>query len=214
MKRILFVIICMLGILSCGVPKELTIPDKHLNYKNGAVLYKETPYTGKVKLKKIADKEQFEEGYINLKDGRLDGITDFKNDTAKTHFKFNVKDGKFDGEYILKHPLIGDFVMNFENGELKELKGKFPNDISQDLIFDKDGNVNGLIEQSGEQLDFKGGIAEKETLKVKMFLDQETKQKLVTEVYDGDKLMAREENILLFTVKDFEEELLPVAGLK
>ena len=47
-----------------------------------------------------------------------------------------------------------------------------------------------------------------------MFLDPETKQKLITEVYEGDKLMAREENILLFTVKDFEEELLPVAGLK
>ncbi|MCP1224384.1 hypothetical protein [Sebaldella sp. S0638] len=214
MKRILFVIICMLGILSCGVPKELTVPDKHLSYKDGIVLYKEKPYTGKVKLKKIADKEQFEEGFIDLKDGRLYGITDFKNDAAKTHFKFNVKDGKFDGEYILKHPLIGEFSMNFENGELKELKGKFPNDISQDLIFDKDGNVNGLIEQAGEQLDFQGGVAVKDTLKVKMFLDPETKQKLITEVYEGDKLMAREENILLFTVKDFEEELLPVAGLK
>ena len=214
MKRIIFVIICALGILSCGVPKELTIPDKHLSYKDSVVLYKVKPYTGKIKLKKIADKEQYEEGYINLQGGRLYGITDFKNDMAKTHFKFNVKDGKFDGEYVLKHPLIGDFVMSFENGELKELKGKFPNDINQDLIFDKDGNVNGLIEQSGEQLDFRGGVAEKDTLKVKMFLDPETKQKLVTEVYEGDKLMAREENILLFTVKDFEEELLPVAGLK
>ena len=214
MKRILFVLICMLGILSCGVPKELTVPDKGLSYRDGTVFYKEKPYTGKMKLKKIADKEQFEEGYINLQNGKLYGITDFKNDTAKTHFKFNVKDGKFDGEYILKHPLIGDFIMSFENGELKELKGKFPNDISQDLIFDKDGNVNGLIEQGGEQLDFQGGVAAKDTLKVKMFLDPETKQKLITEVYESEKLMAREENILLFTVKDFEEELLPVAGLK
>ena len=214
MKRLLLMIICTLGILSCGVPKEVTVPDKHLNYKDNIVLYNEKPYTGKVKLKKIADKEQFEEGYISVKDGKLEGITDFKNDAAKTHFKFDVKSGKFDGEYILKHPLIGDFVMNFEAGELKELKGKFPNDINQDLIFDKDGNVNGLIEQGGEQLDFQGGVAVKDTLKVKMFLDTETKQKLITEVYEGDKLMAREENILLFTVGDFTEELLPVAGLK
>ena len=57
-------------------------------------------------------------------------------------------------------------------------------------------------------------MAVKDTLKVKMFLDTETKQKLVTEVYEGDKLMAREENILLFTVKDFTEELLPVTGLQ
>ena len=214
MKRLLLMIICTLGILSCGIPEEVTVPNKHLNYKDNVVLYKEKPYTGKVKLKKITDKEQFEEGYIGLKDGKLEGITDFKNDTAKTHFKFDVKGGQFDGQYILKHPLIGDFIMNFENGNLKELKGKFPNDINQDLIFDKDGNVNGLIEQGGEQLDFQGGVAVKDTLKVKMFLDPETKQKLVTEVYEGDKLMAREENILLFTVKDFMEELLPVAGLK
>ena len=214
MKRIVFVILFIMGILSCKAPDELTIPDKHLEFKGGTVLYKEAPYTGKVKLKKIPDKDQYEDGYISLKDGRLSGITEFKNDAAKTHFKFNVKDGKFDGEYTLKYPLIGDFVMNFENGELKELKGKFPNEIKQDLIFDKDGNVNGLIEQGGEQLDFKGGVAEKDTLMVKMFLDKETKQKLITEVYENNKLMAREENILLFTVKDFEEELLPVTGIK
>ena len=213
MKRILFIILLVTGILSRKVD-ELTIPNKHLTFKDGTVLYKEKPYTGKVKLKKIPDKEQYETGYINLKNGHLDGVTEFENDMAKTHFKFNVKNGKYDGEYVLKHPLIGDFVMSYENGELKQLNGKFPNEIKQDLIFDKDGNVNGLIEQGGEQLDFKAGVAEKDTLKVKMFLDSETKQKLITEVYEGDKLMAREENILLFTVKDFAEELLPVAGLK
>ena len=95
MKRLLLIIICTLGILSCGVPKEVTVPDKHLNYKDNIVLYNEKPYTGKVKLKKIAEKEQFEEGYISVKDGKLEGITDFKNDAAKTHFKFDVKSGKF-----------------------------------------------------------------------------------------------------------------------
>jgi hypothetical protein len=214
MKRILFVIIFMLGVFACKAPEEVTVPDKHLGFKDGKVLYKETPYTGKIKLKKIPAKDQYEEGYIGVKDGHLDGATEFKNDAAKTHFKFNVKAGQFDGVYTLKYPLIGDFVMNFENGQLKELKGKFPNDINQDLIFDNEGNVNGLIEQGGEQLDFKGGIAEKDTLKVKMYLDKETKQTLVTEVYENNKLMAKEENILLFTVKDFEEELLPVAGIK
>lgn len=214
MKRILLIILFILGIVSCGMPKEVTVPDKNLSLKNERVYYRENPYTGKLILKKIADKDQFEEGYLNLKDGHLEGTSELSNKEVGTHFKFTVKNGSFDETYTLKHPLLGDFVMSFQAGKLKELKGKFPNEINQDLIFDKDGNINGIIEKGGEKLDFQGGFAQVENFKIKMYLDHETGQKLITEAYEGDKLVTEEEAILLFTVKDLQEGIFPVVNIK
>ena len=92
MKRILLIILLITAILSCKDSKELTIPDKDLSYKDGVVLYKGKAYTGKINVKKLNDKEQFEEGFVTLKNGHLDGITELKNEKVGTYFKFNVKD--------------------------------------------------------------------------------------------------------------------------
>lgn len=216
MKRILLVILFILGIVSCGISKKVAVPNKNLSFKNDKVYYKKNTYTGKLILKKIADKEQFEEGYISLKDGLLEGATELENKEQGTYFKFTVINGNFEGKYELKHPLLGDFVMNYEKGKLKELKGKFPNEIKQDITFDTDGNINGMIEKDGEKLNFKDGFAQVENLRIKMYLDSETGQKLITEVYEGDTLIAdiNDEAVLLFTVKDFEEGILPVVEIK
>lgn len=214
MKRILLIILLITAMLSCKDSKELTIPDKNLSYKDGVVLYKDKAYTGKINMKKLNDKEQYEEGFITLKNGHLDGITELKNEKVGTYFKFNVKDGKLEGEYTLEHPKIGDLTMLFQDGRLIKLNGKFPNDIGQEFIMDKNGNVNGILEQDGQKLEFKGGLANEEGLKVKMYIDKETGQKLITEVYENDKVVSKGEAVILFSIKDFEEVLLPEVVVK
>ena len=214
MKRILLIILLITAILSCKDSKELTIPDKDLSYKDGVVLYKGKAYTGKLNVKKLNDKEQFEEGFVTLKNGHLDGITELKNEKVGTYFKFNVKDKRLEGEYILEHPKIGDLTMSFQDGLLKRLNGKFPNDIRQEFIIDKNGNVNGILKQDGQELEFKNGLADEEGLKVKMYIDKETGQKLITEVYEDNKVVSKGEAVILFSIKDFEEVLLPEIVVK
>ena len=214
MKRILLIILLITAILSCKDSKELTIPDKDLSYKDGVVLYKGKAYTGKINMKKLNDKEQYEEGFITLKNGHLDGITVLKNEKVGTYFKFNVKDKRLEGEYILEHPKIGDLTMSFQDGLLKRLNGKFPNDIRQEFIIDKNGNVNGILKQDGQELEFKNGLADEEGLKVKMYIDKETGQKLITEVYEDNKVVSKGEAVILFSIKDFEEVLLPEIVVK
>ena len=214
MKRILLIILLITAMLSCKDSKELTIPDKDLSYKDGVVLYKGKAYTGKINVKKLNDKEQFEEGFVTLKNGHLDGITELKNEKVGTYFKFNVKDKRLEGEYILEHPKIGDLTMSFQDGLLKRLNGKFPNDIRQEFIIDKNGNVNGILEQDGQKLEFKNGFADEEGLKVKMYIDKETGQKLITEVYEDNKVVSKGEAVILFSIKDFEEVLLPEIVVK
>ncbi|MBP9477928.1 MAG: hypothetical protein KBF12_04845 [Sebaldella sp.] len=214
MKRILLIILLITAILSCKDSKELTIPDKDLSYKDGVVLYKGKAYTGKINVKKLNDKEQFEEGFVTLKNGHLDGITELKNEKVGTYFKFNVKDKRLEGEYILEHPKIGDLTMSFQDGLLKRLNGKFPNDIRQEFIIDKNGNVNGILKQDGQELEFKNGLADEEGLKVKMYIDKETGQKLITEVYEDNKVVSKGEAVILFSIKDFEEVLLPEIVVK
>lgn len=214
MKRILLIILLITAILSCKDSKELTIPDKDLSYKDGVVLYKGKAYTGKINVKKLNDKEQFEEGFVTLKNGHLDGITELKNEKVGTYFKFNVKDKRLEGEYILEHPKIGDLTMSFQDRLLKRLNGKFPNDIRQEFIIDKNGNVNGILKQDGQELEFKNGLADEEGLKVKMYIDKETGQKLITEVYEDNKVVSKGEAVILFSIKDFEEVLLPEIVVK
>ena len=214
MKRILLIILLITAILSCKDSKELTIPDKDRSNKEGGVLYKGKAYTGKINVKKLNDKEQFEEGFVTLKNGHLDGITELKNEKVGTYFKFNVKDKRLEGEYILEHPKIGDLTMSFQDGLLKRLNGKFPNDIRQEFIIDKNGNVNGILKQDGQELEFKNGLADEEGLKVKMYIDKETGQKLITEVYEDNKVVSKGEAVILFSIKDFEEVLLPEIVVK
>ena len=214
MKRILFVILLITAMLSCENSRELTIPNKDLSYKDGVVQYKGKAYTGKINMKKLNDKEQYEQGFMNIKNGHLEGVTELKNEMIGTYFKFNVKNGKLDGEYILEHPKIGDLKMLFEDGQLKKLSGKLPNNINEDLTIDKDGNVNGTFEQDGQKLEFKNGLVDEDGLKVKMYIDKETGQKMITEVYQDDKTVSKGEAIILFSIKDFETAMLPSVAVK
>ena len=214
MKRILLVILLITVMLSCENSGELTIPNKDLSYKDGVVQYKGKAYTGKINMKKLSDKEQYEQGFINVKNGHLEGVTELKIEMIGTYFKFNVKNGKLDGEYILEHPKIGDLKMLFEGGQLKKLSGKLPNNINEDLTIDKDGNVNGTFEQDGQKLEFKNGLVDEDGLKVKMYIDKETGQKMITEVYQDDKTVSKGEAIILFSIKDFETAMLPSVAVK
>ncbi len=214
MKRILLVILLITVMLSCENSGELTIPNKDLSYKDGVVQYKGKAYTGKINMKKLNDKEQYEQGFMNIKNGHLEGVTELKNEMIGTYFKFNVKNGKLDGEYILEHPKIGDLKMLFEDGKLKKLSGKLPNNINEDLTIDKDGNVNGTFEQDGQKLEFKNGLVDEDGLKVKMYIDKETGQKMITEVYQDDKTVSKGEAIILFSIKDFETAMLPSVAVK
>ena len=74
MKRILLVILLITVMLSCENSRELTIPNKDLSYKDGIVQYKGKAYTGKINMKKLNDKEQYEQGFMNIKNGHLEYI--------------------------------------------------------------------------------------------------------------------------------------------
>ena len=114
----------------------------------------------------------------------------------------------------MEHPKIGDLKMLFEDGQLKKLSGKLPNNINEDLTIDKDGNVNGTFEQDGQKLEFKNGLVDEDGLKVKMYIDKETGQKMITEVYQDDKTVSKGEAIILFSIKDFETAMLPSVAVK
>lgn len=50
MKQILLVIVLIIGILSCGMPKEVEYPNENLKIENNMVLYKNKKYTGKISI--------------------------------------------------------------------------------------------------------------------------------------------------------------------
>ena len=111
MKKILFLIILMLGLISCGAPKEIALPNKNIKVENGAITFKGKPYTGKIKMN-LSDKVQGYSGFLSFKEGHFDGLSEIKNEKQKMHIKFTVLDGKFEGEVISKMPQMGEATYN------------------------------------------------------------------------------------------------------
>ena len=159
MKRILslvFILLTMSVITFAGrMPKEINYSSDKLSLsKNDEMLYDGKLYTGKVVLDEM--------GYVNFKDGHLDGKTFLDNDKVK--LSLNIVNGKLEGDFIMKGFASGsdiDTLTNFEGGVIKAYIASIGSE-NYNLTFDSNGNANGTYKDNDidETLNYKDGIAE------------------------------------------------------
>ena len=201
----------MVVVVSCGgTPKELKLPNKAVKYENGALTYKGKPYTGKI-VTSLADKISGYEGFVTLKEGHLEGQTKISSGKNKEEYEVNVKDGKFDGQYIAKTPEIGEIAITSEAGALKAMKTAMTNGLKQDLTFDAAGLANGTMEMGAQKFTFKDGkspVTGQANAFVSLKYIKETNS-VSTEVTQGGNVVQKEDNPLGFDVKTLESQIFP-----
>ena len=204
MKRYLLMMTLILGLVISCMPKEVALPNKNLKYEKGeithrgkvykgVVTYKGQPYTGKIATSAKEKLTSGWSGFINLKDGHLDGMTEVKN-TKGEYTKFNVINSKFDGEYAAKMNKTGNVTIFFKDGRPESTKIEMKTlttAIKQDFTIDADGKINGEMTAYGSTIIFKDGAAEVNGMTMKLYLND--KNKIITEIYQGDKLIQKDE---------------------
>ena len=207
----LLMTLLMVVVVSCGgTPKELKLPNKSVKYENGAITYKGKPYTGKI-VTSLADKVSGYDGFITLKEGHLEGQTKINSGKNKEEYEVNVKDGKFDGQYIAKTPQMGEITITSEAGVLKAMKSNMINGLKQDLTFDAAGLANGTMEMGSQKFTFKDGkspVAGQANAFVSLKYIKETNS-VSTEVTQGGNVVQKENNPLGFDVKTLESQVFP-----
>ena len=212
-RRILLTVLMslLMVVVSCGgTPKELKLPNKAVKYENGALTYKGKPYTGKI-VTSLADKVSGYEGFITLKEGHLEGQTKISSGKNKEEYEVNVKDGKFDGQYIAKTPEIGEIAITSEAGALKAMKTAMTNGLKQDLTFDAAGLANGTMEMGAQKFVFKDGkapVAGHANSFIALKYMKETNS-VVTELIQNGKVTQKQDNPLEFDVKTLESQIFP-----
>ena len=212
-RRILLTVLMslLMVVVSYGeTPKELEIPNKAIKYENGTITYKGKPYTGKI-VASLEDKAIGYEGFITLKDGHLEGQTKISSGKNKEEYEVNVKDGKFDGQYIVKTPQIGEIAITSEAGVLKALKTAMTNGLKQDLTFDAAGLANGTMEMGAQKFAFKDGkapVAGHANSFIALKYMKETNS-VVTELIQNGKVTQKQDNPLEFDVKTLESQIFP-----
>ena len=212
-RRILLTVLMslLMVVVSYGeTPKELEIPNKAIKYENGTITYKGKPYTGKI-VASLEDKAIGYEGFITLKDGHLEGQTKISSGKNKEEYEVNVKDGKFDGQYIVKTPQIGEIAITSEAGVLKALKTAMTNGLKQDLTFDAAGLANGTMEMGAQKFVFKDGkapVAGHANSFIALKYMKETNS-VVTELIQNGKVTQKQDNPLEFDVKTLESQIFP-----
>ena len=174
MRKGIFIIVLVLMVLSCGTSNKITLPDKDVKIENETVFFKNEKYTGRVELKN----KNGVSGFVSLKDGHLDGLTELKNDKKQMYTKFNIVNDKFEGETVIKNADQGiDMTVNYNNGKIVKLSGDYSKSIKYDITF-VDGLANGWFESEGEKFDFSDGVLTLEeegiTTEVKYYVNQET----------------------------------------
>ncbi len=191
MKRILFFMILSLGLLSCKGTDEITLPDKNIKVENDVLLYKEKPYSGKIKVN-LMDKIQGYEGFLNFKEGHLDGLTELKNDKKKQHIKFTIVNGKFDGDVIMNDPeQLVKMQLSVNKGSITKMVADVENSTKYDITFNK-GLANGTMEAGGQKLNFKDGMGKLSSpqgdLDLKLSIDEATGDMTVESSINGTSL--------------------------
>lgn len=159
MKRILLVIVLIIGILSCGMPKEVEYPNENLKIENNMVLYKNKKYTGKIS---IEDEGKNVTGEINLKDGKLEGGGFYKIGDVYL-LEYNIKEGKLDGKFAIKDTNDNfEMLSEYKDGKIRKFFTETELMIT-DFSFDEEGRVNGTEEavSVGETIAFKDGFGER-----------------------------------------------------
>ena len=189
MKKLLFVILLILSIVSCGVIK---LPNKEIKVDNNVVTFHGKPYTGKIDF----GTKSGNSGFVNLKDGQLDGMTEIINKEKKFSMKFNVIEGKFDGELVIKNESQNiDMTVSYSKGKIIKLTGDFSKEMKYNLTF-KDGLANGWFESNGEKFTFTNGITSitdgNIKADVKYYINQETGN-MGMESFINDQSMGKKE---------------------
>ena len=218
MKRILSLISVMLIIsvmvFSEEIPKEITIPTEHLSVNtDNQLMYDKVPYTGKLIVTKDVTNELIGEGYMNIKDGHFEGVSYLKSD--QTLISFDVKNGKFQGEYFIKGKFQGipmNYTIDFDNGIIRKIKANMQS-VELEAVFDSKGKANGTAIALGEKLLIKDGFIDKDKFRKKAKMDIEillndTKNGLVTKFYDLNGNLIYEGRDLKNTDRDAMESIL------
>ena len=219
MKRILSIIFVMLTmsamVFSEEMPKEITVPTEHLSVSpdNQLMYDKVTPYTGKLIFTEDATNEFMGKGYMNIKGGYFEGVTYLKSD--ETLISFDVKNGKFQGEYFIKGKFQGipmNYTIDFDNGIIRKIKGDMQS-VELEAVFDSKGKANGTAIALGEKLLIKDGFIDKDKFRKKAKMDIEillndTKNGLVTKFYDLNGNLIYEGRDLKNTDRDAMESIL------
>ena len=211
MKKIIFLMVLIFGLVSFGETMEITIPNANLENKNGVITYKGKPYTGRLKAN-LVDEEQGYEGFLSFNEGHFEGFSELKNEKQKVHIKFTVTNGKFDGEVISKVPQIGETRIVFNEGKLVSENGSFVGGTEINLTYTPEGIVNGTMEMNDQTFNFKNGEAKFGQGKMIAKIDYK-KQILAVTVIEGKTVVQKIEQPIM-TLSMFEKMLFPVLTSK
>lgn len=211
-KTFLIVLIVLLMLLSCKSPEEIVLPNKYLSVQNKMIMYKKIPYTGKIIL---PESEKGNEGYMNIKEGYLDGTSEIKNVKDGFLLHYNVSEKKFDGEFIYKDE-GGELYLHIDKGTIITMK--LINNLEKtkyDFTFEN-GLANGVFESRDTKLNFTDGTAEvknesNKDIKTKFSIDQLTWKITMEDLVENESYLKYErslglnleviENILFSTIK-------------
>ncbi len=220
MKRLLFFLILVFGVVLYASVSEVNLNNKALGVKDGFITFNGENYTGIIRANMAGGS-----GYFTLKGGYLAGETDLK--FKDMIFRFNVPDSYFDGETVIQMSVNDRLEMFFEKHELKRYKVSSPG-FTLNINFGVDGKANGeVIFKNNEfrdayfnkfgiktdinKLVYKNGSADlKDGKSLKLYVDKKTK-KVVEELFEGDMSAGKfEENIAKADLKAYQEFLIKI----
>ena len=212
MKKVLLTILLLVGLIILAIKlvgsnsdtKTIKLPNENIQIKDGRIFFKDKEYTGTLKLsKKIGYK-----GFVNIKNGDIDGDSEIQNDQKSIYAKFKIVNNIFEGEIIAKNKDQNlDMIVNFDNGKIVKLLGKLSDETQYDLVF-IDGLANGWFENAGERFTFIDGITSVSengiTSNIKYYVNQETGNMGMEMSIDGKVLSKEEVPNKVFNVNYFK----------
>ncbi len=177
------------------MPKEVDCcqqNDKISLSTNNELLYEGKLYTGKIVFNGVA----YDNGFINLKDGHLEGKIFLETEVLKV--AFDVVNGEFDGYFVERSTIFevdSSIILNFKNGKI-ETNISFIGLKGYNLTFDSSGNANGTVNdnKTGKFLICEDGI-------------EKVGNDFVLKINNGDK-----GNEQIFSMFDKEGKLIYESG--
>ena len=205
----LFILPVLLVITACKAPEEIVLPDKKLNITDRTIVYNNEPYTGKLILPKSP---KGNEGYMYVKEGRLAGNAEIKNEKDGFLLKYNISEGKFQGELLYKSG-DGELILNVNRGIILSMQMNNNKEKTKyDFTF-TNGLANGTFQKGNEKvmvkIVFKDGIAKIENdnnmdIEAKFSIDQNTWMITMESFVDG-KSYSKTEKFLGINLETIED---------
>ena len=209
-RKFFFFGFIILGLVSCGTPDEIILPNEKLKVKDKVVIYKKTPYTGKLLIPLSAKGNT---GSISLVNGALEGVSELKNEKDGFLLRYNVSRKKFHGEIIYKGK-DGELILNANQGKITKMKLiNLVSNSKYDFTF-KDDLANGTFENKERKLNFVDGtalVSDEDGIKKesKFSIDQNTWTIKIEDIINGE-VKSKYEEPIDFSPKSLEEILFSV----